>query len=307
MNQLNKWQQELESLSRRAEFETNKKLHKYYRDALKEIKKEVKYYIEQYDELPFSKRMEAERLLDVGKQIDEVLQTVYSKADSVVADFGKEEAKRGYYGTWYALEGAENIQMDMSFLPDKYIEQLVNHPIKGKTFSKRLYDHRNNLAEQVGNTLNYAAIRGKGYAWAAERIGNLTEASYKQAYRIARTEGGRVQSTAKQRSYTEVKEKGVNLKKKWLSTIDNKTRDTHQTLDGQVVEVDEEFESSSGAKAEGPRLFGVASEDIHCRCTTIAEVEGISPELRLDNESGETFDYKNYDEWLDDKIRASKL
>lgn len=305
MNQLNKWQQELENLSRRSEVETNKKLHKYYQEALREIKKEVKQYIEQYDELSFSKKLEAERLMEVGKHMDSILSKTYSKANQSISNFSRGQAEQGYYGTWYAIEGAENIQLDMSMLPERYIQQLVNHPVKGKTFSKRLYDYRDKLAKNVTSALNYAAVHGQGYAVAAKRIGELTEASYKQAFRIARTEGGRVQSTAKQRSYKEAKKKGVDLKKKWLSTLDGVTRDTHRSLDGQVVEVDEEFESSSGAKAEGPRLFGVAEEDIHCRCTTVAEVEGISSELRKDNETGDVIDYKNYNEWYNDRVGKS--
>lgn len=302
MNQLNKWQQELENLSRRSEFETNKKLHKYYQEALREIKKEVKQYIDQYDELSFSKKMEAERLMEVGKQMDSILSKTYSKANQSIASHSKGEAERGYYGNWYALEGAGNIQLDMTMLPERYIEQLVNRPVKGKVFSERLYGQRNKLAKNVTSALNHAAVHGQGYAVAAKRIGELTEASYKQAFRIARTEGGRVQSTAKQRSYVEAKKKGVDLKKKWMSALDGVTRDTHRSLDGQVVEVDEEFESSSGAKAEGPRLFGVAEEDIHCRCTTVPEVEGISSDLRKDNETGEIIKYKDYDEWYNDRV-----
>lgn len=68
-----------------------------------------------------------------------------------------------------------------------------------------------------------------------------------------------------------------------------------------MVEVEEQFESLDGYKADGPRLFGVASEDIHCRCTTITVVNGISPELRRDNEGNE-FPYKIYKEWKQDRI-----
>ncbi|MBN6206292.1 hypothetical protein JYK21_07495 [Ralstonia pickettii] len=302
MQELDKWQKELEQLSNYAESAVNKKLFKYYRQALIEIKKEMKVFIENYENLSFSKRLEAERLLQNGKQIDMILRETYQQANKAVEDYAKTEAERGYYGTWYAMEGAHNLQLDMNMLPEKYIKQLVHHPVKGKVFSKRLYKYRDRLAKETTNALLDAARKGKSYAVAAKQINELTEASYKQAFRIARTEGARVQSRTKQRSYVEAKKKGVDLKKKWLSTLDKVTRDSHQYLDGQVVEIEEQFETKDGYKADGPRLFGVASEDIHCRCTTTTEVEGFSPELRRDNETGDTFPYKNYNEWKKDRI-----
>ncbi|MDY7044421.1 phage minor head protein [Virgibacillus sp. M23] len=305
MNQMDKWQKEINQLSQFSENATNKKLFKYYREALIDIKKEMKVFMDDYENLSFSKKLEAERRMEVVKQIDGILRDTYDKANGSISDHVKGEVERGYYGTWYAMEGAKNIELDMSMLPEKYIKQLVHRPVKGQVFSKRLYKHRNKLAKQVNAALLDAAVRGKGYAVAAKNVSELTEASYKRAFRIARTEGGRVQSTAKQKSYKEAAKKGVKLKKKWLSTLDGNARDTHQDLDGQTVEVNEQFTTSEGNSADGPRLFGVAEEDINCRCTTITEVNGISPELRRDNEDKETFPYRDFDEWYTAKTNAN--
>ncbi len=53
-----------------------------------------------------------------------------------------------------------------------------------------------------------------------------------------------------------------------------------------------------GHKAKGPRLFGVAKEDISCRCTTIEVVEDIEPKLRKDNDNKKIVKYKNYADWF---------
>lgn len=301
MREPDKWQKELQKLSDYAESDVNKKLFKYYRKALKEIKKEMKVFIENYEKLSFSKRLEAERLLENGKQIDKILRETYEQANGEIEKYTHSEAERAYYGTWYALEGAHNVQLNMNMLPERYIEQLVHHPVKGQVFSKRLYKHRNKLAKETTTALLDAARKGKSYAVAAKQIADLTEASYKRAFRIARTEGGRVQSTAKQRSYEEAKKKGVDIKKQWMSTLDNDTRDTHRALDGQEVEVEGKFVTEYGNEADGPRLFGIAEEDIHCRCTTITVVNGVAPELRINNETGQTVPYKNFKEWFDYK------
>ncbi len=178
---------------------------------------------------------------------------------------------------------------------------LVNAPVAGKRLSKRLYQYRDKLADNVTQNIITGLFEGKSYAEIARRVNEETEASYKQALRIARTEAGRTQSTTTQKGYIEAKKKGIDIQKRWLATLDKKTRHDHRELDGQTVEVDEKF-SIRGHNAEGPRLFGVASEDVNCRCTTIEVIDGISPELRKDNESKEMIKYKNYDEWLNSRL-----
>lgn len=305
MQELDKWNKELERLSAKSYKEVDQALFKFYKQALKDLKSEIKNYIENYEMLSFSKRLEAERQIKVANDIDRILKELESKTDPTIRDYVKEEAESGYYGTWYAMEGANNMQVDFSFLNERYIESLVNKKVAGKNFSKRLYQHRTQLANNVTRELLNGAVKGEGYAMVAKRVGELTEANYKQALRIARTEGGRVQSTAKQKAYEEAEAIGVELEKRWLATLDKKTRTQHQILDGQTVGIDEKFKHD-GYEADGPRLFGNASLDVNCRCTTIGIVSGIAPSLRKDNESKEVIKYKNYNDWLKAKEVGKK-
>lgn len=308
MQQLDKWNEELNQLSAKSYKDMDDKLSKFYKKSLKQLKAEIKNYIDNYETLSFSKRLEVESQIKVANQIDEILWGLEGDKQLTMKDYIRNEANNGYYGTFYALEGNESVQIDFGMLNENYIERLIEKKVAGKTLSKRLYEHRTKLANTVTNELLNGALKGHGYAVVAKNIGELTEASYKQALRIARTEGGRVQSSAKQRSYKEAEEKGIELEKRWLSTLDEKTRHSHQVLDGQTVAVDDKFEFS-GYKAEGPKLFGVAALDINCRCTTIAIVNGMEPGLRKDNITKETIYYKNYDEWnasKDTKINIGK-
>lgn len=300
MEQLDKWNKEMRRLSVAKFAETDDALYNYYKEALKSLKVEVKQYIENYDQLSFSKRLEVENRLKTANRIDGILNDLNSWSDAEIRRYIENEIEVGYYGTWYALEGAENVQLDFGILPERYIETLVNEKVNGQTFSKLLYQKRDELAERVTSALLTSAINGKGYAYAAKEVGELTEASYKQALRIARTEGGRAQSTAKQKAYKEATDKGVEMEKRWLSTLDKKTRHSHQELDGQTVAVDGQF-NFNGHKADGPRLFKRASLDINCRCTTVAVVNGIAPDVRRDNLTGEQIEYTNYKDWYASK------
>ena len=300
MQQLDKWNKELDRLAKKRYKRMDNALYNTYKDGLKQLKLEIKQYIDTYESLSFSQRLQVERQLQVATQINDVINEMASKEERLLRSFISDEGAQGYFGTFYALEGAENIQLNFAMLPESYIEELVNTPVAGKRLSTRLYTNRSQLAQETTNALLQGAFRGEGYAKVAKRVGELTEANYKQSLRIVRTEGGRVQSASKQRAYEEAKDKGVDVEKRWLSTLDKKTRHTHQELDGQTVGVDEKFKFD-GYEADGPRLFGNASLDVNCRCTTIGIVNGIEPELRRDIETKEIIEYNSYNEWAEAK------
>ena len=66
--------------------------------------------------------------------------------------------------------------------------------------------------------------------------------------------------------------------KVWLATLDDRTRDTHRLLHDQRVPLDGTFKTVDGASAIAPGQFGVAGEDINCRCTMEAIVTGFNEE-----------------------------
>lgn len=305
MNQLNKWEKELQQLSEKQHKATDSELFNLYREVLINIKKQLLNYTQAYPTLTFSSRLEVERLFNVAVEIDDILSNSLGSIESAIKDYSYRQAEQGYYGVWYTLEQSENIQLAMPTINHNYVMNLVNAPVAGKRLSKRLYAHRDELANNVSNHIINGLFGGESYAKIAKRISDETEANYKQALRIAITEGGRTSSITQQQSSENAKALGVGLKKKWLATLDGKTRYSHRELDGQTVDIDEEF-TIRGYHAKQPRLFGVAKEDIRCRCTTINIVDGISPELRRDNETKALVKYKNYNEWLQGKENQAK-
>lgn len=59
---------------------------------------------------------------------------------------------------------------------------------------------------------------------------------------------------------------GIATHKTWVTMQDEKVRDSHWYLDGLTVKIDEYFYTLNGDRAKHPGEFGVASEDINCRC-----------------------------------------
>jgi len=84
----------------------------------------------------------------------------------------------------------------------------------------------------------------------------------------------------------------------WVATLDDSTRKSHGVLDGQIADEKGLF-YINGLSAEAPGHFGVDSEDIHCRCTTIARLK--ESQVRRTREG--IIPYTNYKDWLDNRVR----
>lgn len=124
--------------------------------------------------------------------------------------------------------------------------------------------------DQLRSTLEDGVKAGETQSQLADRVKHVfSVASKSRAEAIAHTETHRAANFGALEGMSQA---GVE-KKEWLATQDNVVRDTHSELDGTVIDVDEEFVSSSGATAMFPGDFGVAEEDINCRCGVLSVFE----------------------------------
>ena len=122
---------------------------------------------------------------------------------------------------------------------------------------------------------------GENIEQLTQRVGRVfKEAGAVRARRIATTESTRAAGFSSEEA---IRQAGLNAKE-WVSTQDEATRDSHRSLDGQVVEVDGKFRTDSGAEADYPGGFNDPAEDINCRCAVMASFgksnKSLSPEER---------------------------
>ncbi|WP_085829086.1 phage minor head protein [Clostridium massiliodielmoense] len=297
MEKLSKYYLEILKLFKEGEKDTNKLLLTNYKSSLIEMKKLLNSYLNRYGELSFQEWLKVDRLKSLINQINVILDNTYKNNETLISNHAQDSYSKAYNGLFYQLEVETGLILDFTMIDTKTVEKAIQMPIDGLRLSERLYDkHLHNLKLKTKGALTRGLINGSGYRDIAGDISNIGVADYKQALRIAITEGNRLRSLAREDSYQEASKLGIGLKKRWLSTLDHKTRDTHRALDGVTIGIDEEFEIR-GYKALQPRLFGAASEDIHCRCDTISIVEDIAPNLRRDNTTREIIEYENYNEW----------
>ena len=129
--------------------------------------------------------------------------------------------------------------------------------------------------QQITGSVTSSILQGKSILKIANdlqsRIRDMNRAS---AIRTARTAVTAAENAGRLDTYRSAQDMGIKLKKRWLATLDNRTRHAHAMLDGQIVDIDKPF------KVDGYELMYPGDSSApgylvyNCRCTQIAEVDG---------------------------------
>lgn len=301
---MDKRQSEVEKLLLEYEKDCLKDLQKAYTEALADVKLRLKGLLAREDQTQ-SVIYQIQLQEQIQQQIETALNRLKSGSITSVNDFLNKTYEDSYLGVIYGIQG-QGIPINIGIDHDQ-LARTVNRKTEAFRFSDRLYKNVDELVVAFKSEMSRGIANGSTYSKIAKQLAMQSEASYKQAMRIVRTEGGRVKSEAKLNSMHEAKKEGADIVKQWDSTFDGRTRPEHRFLDGQIKEIDEPFIDSQGRKAQAPHKFGVASMDINCRCIVVERarwaVEGEEMPNKVHNHTGDLVEAKDYKEW---KEKAAK-
>ena len=235
-------------------------------------------------------------------QIDEILLNADREAQRIVNDgkLGVFATNANYIG--YKLEHDANINTGFTLYDQHTVARLIENdpqilPKAAPGVKKdKAYTYYNKL---MNSAITQGIVEGETIPQIAKRIVNTTgEWSYASAVRNARTAFTGAQNAGRVEGLHQAQELGLKVQKKWLATLDDRTRDTHQDLDGQIREVDEPFEVDGmeidypGDPTADPSLV------YNCRCTLVYVYPDYPSEMeRRDNETGEIVGDMTYAEW----------
>lgn len=167
-------------------------------------------------------------------------------------------------------------------------------------------DVQETTRETLRLTLDEGLKAGESVDDLAVRIEDVfAAADTYRAEMIARTE---VVGASNWATLESQKISGVVEKRAWVSTRDARTRESHVTMDGQIVGINEPFTFVSGENAGKTTMYpggsGIADEDINDRCTSVAvisdDIEETEGALHLKNITTERLDavFRAYDRRL---------
>ena len=296
---MNKFEKEVAQLGLDKEKAVKKSLEELYRNALAEINERV--LILMSDELTQSKiyRIEYQKVLK--GHVSAILDNLKNSRYDSISEYLKGCYEDGFLGTLYNMNKS-GIPM---FLPMMQ-EQIVDAVVLDSKISEGLYTRLGNdtgvLKKRISSEISRGLSTAMSYADIARNLENQSRMSINNAMNIVQTEGHRIQIRSALDSGNKARAKGADLVKVWDSTLDSKTRDHHRELDGQVRELDEDFEVD-GITVSAPGQFGIPSEDCRCRCTLLIKPRwDVSGNFtKRTNETGELLEFKNASDYQEFK------
>ena len=293
---MDKRQAELEKLMLEYEKQCLNDLQKTYTEALADVKRRLRGLLgsEQTQSIVYQVNFQE----TLQKQLEAALNSLKSGSITSVSEFLNKTYEDSYLGTIYGIQG-QGIPINIG-IDHEQLARTINRRTDTMQFSQRLYDNVDKLGIAFKSQMSRGIANNSTYSKIAKQLAMESEANYRQAMRIVRTEGGRVKSEAKLDSMKKAKDAGADIVKQWDATFDGKTRAEHRYLDGQIKEIGEPFVDSQGREAQAPHKFGIASMDINCRCIVVERarwaVEGEEMPNKVDS-AGELVEAKNYKEW----------
>lgn len=209
------------------------------------------------------------------KQVEGILDELNTKQFNSISEYLTNCYEDGFIGTIYDLQGQG---VPLIFPIDQ--AQVVRALQTESKLSQSLYDSLGEntalLKKRISSNISRGIAQGSSYYDISKSIAAGMTGDYSKmrggalgkAMTIARTEGHRISTTSAHDAAVKSKEAGADVVKQWDAALDRRTRPHHSQLDGQIRELDEPFEVA-GRKAMYPGGFGVASEDINCRCVSL--------------------------------------
>lgn len=274
-------------------------------DERKEFQKNLKFYTEKYHDSEYVKenkeylhalsaRTRVKRLEELQATLKTSADTLYRSLDKGTRASLKTVLEESYKHTAFSIlnrkEAALNVPSDKDFM------KLMDTPWSGKNYSDKIWDTANNFESKLSSVINKGLIQGKSYEEMARDLRHAqvgkdgNGGTVYECKRLISTEAAFIQQQGTKAYYDEI---GLD-EYEYCATLDNKTSDICQALDGKLIKVDE-------------ARVGVNYPPMHCGCrsTTLPVVRWEGEELGEDEQRMERGDdgrnriisKVSYDEW----------
>lgn len=294
--------------------ETSEKLNKYLKEfqvkdeAQKALVDAGKLSQEDYEKWRYGQILTGKRWKDLNETIAEDLMKADSKSRSIIGDHMPDAYALNRNYAVYSIEKDAQIDTSYTLYNRRAVENLLKddpnllpYPRTESPTAQKLRE-RIDLQwnrQHVNNAVTQGIIQGEPIDKVAKRLMNVVNMDGRAALRNARTMMTGAQNKGRQDGFDELKEKGVDLRERWIATLDDRTRHSHRLLHGEYKDPDT-GKYSNGLEYPGDP-FGEPEEVYNCRCTELAEVAGFP--LDIPTWSPDMGDM-TFEEWLGEHEEA---
>lgn len=285
--------------------ETLGKLYKQaYETAMREL---VALYVKLGDKIDLPEAKKYKRLEGVILAIADEYKKVTGQAIVLTGYNSFQSYQSAFYTYTWSMENATvdgtalnlaKVDNTWGILPVDAIRASVMSENSGLTYLKTLDKSKFIRLSDIQSALTRGLANGHSYRKVAKSIETVFNNGYADALRVTITESGRAFTEGFLRAHDDAESMGIKVKKRWVSTLDGRTRHDHAVADGQFADKNGNFHVG-GATGPGPGLMDDLSQNIRCRCRPIDELEGFPSDMRRVGKDIQ--EYVTFSEW------ASKL
>lgn len=201
------------------------------------------------------------------KKLFDLIDDMYSKINITINTEMTLNIKRNY-NLLYDITETKPIKIDITkILKNPNTKHTINFELnrnkrKLKNTLKRYIEQSIKMNKSLDDINKY--IKNKVY----NKVYGKTKGDGYKTLRIFRTEYTRTRTEAKLKAIENLRKEGYKITRNWLYTYESKVpRPSHLSSNG-ITDDGNGYFIIDGYKTKGPGLFGIASEDINCRCDT---------------------------------------
>ena len=237
-----------------------------------------------------SAKFHISRLEALKLETENSLQLLFAKQREISERTITEGYEEGYYHTAFELQKGFNIGFDVAKTDRNYLEKVIAKPwaADGRNFSERIWGNRVKLVNELHSDIIRSLSAGTGTQRVIDNIAKKMNVQKNHAQALVLTEGAFFSTVAEKDCYGDFDVENYEI----LATLDDRTSDICQTMDGKVFPV----------KDMQP---GVTAPPFHVRCrsTTVPFFDddfGLKGSRAARDENGQTYyvpDDMKYPEW----------
>ena len=209
----------------------------------KEFKRDLKSYMKLIEETgdeelllelnTLAMKSRISRLEEMFYQCGKYINEVYESTNKRLQIAYSSTIKDNYYQTIFDIHKAIGVGVSFSYIDNDMIKEILAFPWSGRHYSSRLWSNRTKLKNAMVEELTQMLIQGKGVKETSKALSKRLDADLKNCIRLIHTEHSYFMETASQKAYDE-----LDIDKyKILATLDKRTSEICQKLDGEVFNV----------------------------------------------------------------------
>ena len=303
-----------------------RRILRVYGTARREMTEQLTEFLEHYQKLDAYKRqqLEAGKITEsdyrtwlrnqvfqselMHKKLDNITQTCTAAQQTAYKLARDEQYDLFAFGANYAfyeMEQAAGTAFNLTLYNTEAVKRLLvenprlvpNKRIKSE--SNKTYD-----ARVFNRYVTQGIIQGKSvHDIATQAVKGMADTEVHWAMNNAITALTSAQNAGALQQMRNAQALGIEVQKRWNSTLDYRTREMHRLLDQETADLDEPFEVD-GYEIQYPGDPNAAPEMVyHCRCklTSFLPRYPRRSASRRDNTTGEAVPEQSYEEWYEGK------